>query len=640
MKRIVQEAVFLVVFLVVVNNTFSQTLTIVPRYPQRGQDIKITYYPGTPGSKIPKDAKEVNLVFTYSNLYSVPLKIHMVPDNGTWACHFNLPVYAVFATFYLQSDTIQEQPSENQQYEIAVYDHDSVPVEKGLLYKSYSLGAQMHYRSKIAEAQKALLQKELTLYPEDYEAKLRLISNRMNHGGKQDREALLNKGNALIADKYNKDMPNMETLNLVTMGYLILGENSRLDSIHDVTIKRYPSSAVAKELLFSKIARQYTDTPELARHILKELETETASNREGFGSYHEMLFQYYAGKKQGKKALSHAEKMLFRQYGPHYPVSLKNIAATLSDKGIEPDSAIVYARHALALLDSFPVGLVRYFAEYGYMPSYADEATKKKERDRQHALLLSIIGQSMLAKGNRDMAGSLADSALALSGDEEEVLTRTAKIFTLLQRPERAYSNYRSLFFHNPLDTTVMAPMKTAFVKWKGSANGWPDTLSALTITRRTAKTNELKKMALNTKGPSLAGIVDMQGNPLAAESLKGKVLVIDFWATWCVPCMHEMPYLQKVYDKYKNNKDVAFLIVNSGARNTLADAQQWAKRVDYSFPVYFHTNPNVGDLFGFNVIPALYVMDGKGNLQYKTIGFEGPSTEETLDLKIELLLH
>jgi len=80
-------------------------------------------------------------------------------------------------------------------------------------------------------------------------------------------------------------------------------------------------------------------------------------------------------------------------------------------------------------------------------------------------------------------------------------------------------------------------------------------------------------------------------------------------------------------------------MVINSGARNTLQDAQHWFGNKKYSFPVYFHTNPNVGDVFGFNVIPAVFVIDGEGKLQFKTIGFEGAGMEEKLKGEIEVAL-
>ena len=96
---------------------------------------------------------------------------------------------------------------------------------------------------------------------------------------------------------------------------------------------------------------------------------------------------------------------------------------------------------------------------------------------------------------------------------------------------------------------------------------------------------------------------------------------------------------MQKVYDQYRHRSDVVFMVVNSGARNTLADAQGWSGNKKYTFPVYYNTDPNVGDHFKFNIIPATYLIGKDGNIQFANIGFEGPEVETKLKLQIETLL-
>ena len=119
---------------------------------------------------------------------------------------------------------------------------------------------------------------------------------------------------------------------------------------------------------------------------------------------------------------------------------------------------------------------------------------------------------------------------------------------------------------------------------------------------------------------------------------LKNKIVVLDFWATWCVPCMKEMPYLQLAYDKYKNNPDVVFMVINSGSKNELSDAQNWWGIKKYDFPVYYNKDRGIGEKLGFNVIPATYVIDKNNRMRFKTIGFEGPIIAHKIPAAIELL--
>jgi len=101
---------------------------------------------------------------------------------------------------------------------------------------------------------------------------------------------------------------------------------------------------------------------------------------------------------------------------------------------------------------------------------------------------------------------------------------------------------------------------------------------------------------------------------------------------------MHEMPYLQKVYENYKNDSNVVFMVINSGAKNDLSDAQGWWGNKKFSFPVYYNTDKEIGDKLGFNLIPATFIIDGNNNIRFKTVGFEGPAIERKIPAAIELL--
>lgn len=116
------------------------------------------------------------------------------------------------------------------------------------------------------------------------------------------------------------------------------------------------------------------------------------------------------------------------------------------------------------------------------------------------------------------------------------------------------------------------------------------------------------------------------------------KVVFINLWATWCVPCMKEMPFVNKVWEKYKNDKEVEFMIVNSGANNTIDDARGWNGNDKYHFPVYFNSDKQLGDKLQFNVIPATFIVDKGGNIRFKFIGFEGPVIQQKLDVALEML--
>jgi thiol-disulfide isomerase/thioredoxin len=601
-----------------------QLVAITPSFPQRGQSVTISFHPDQSGKGDPQPSSgsPVTLVFTYSNLYELPQKIVLQPGANSWSTSFTLPRYATFATFYIQEGDRRITPPAGGHYELAVYKEGKNLIKNGYLYKAYSLSAQWGKSTHLSGDQAALYRKELAAYPDNYEARVRLYQYEISQATPDRQDKIRKKANDFIAAKFESDPISMGNLNYVTMGYLILGENSRLDSIRKVVIARYPHLPIAKELITDSI-RKDKDSARMITRLEKELEDETPSGKEGYSNMHEILFEYYAAHEDSARALLHARAML-PERSPYLPEVLLHITRTLAEASLTPDTALAYAARSLQLADSFPAGIIRYFPETGYIPSYVSDSTRQAVTRKAKGNILGLMSmiyanESRAPMHNSDnepghnddnqplrsLALRTADSAIAVSPDQK-TLQYTAATFGRLRLHKRAYDTYRRLTLDaGAVDTAIITAMKKNYWLWKGGIDGWDTAYASLQTAKEQKLMTVLRGQQLHTAAPSLDNIVDLSGRPVQPESLKGKVIVIDFWATWCVPCMQEMPYLQKVYDTYKNDPRVVFMVINSGARNTLEDAQNWSGNKKYSFPVYFHTNPAVGDVFGFNVIPA-----------------------------------
>jgi len=609
-------------------------VTITPEFPQRGDMVTVTYHPGLDSSGKGKEQEAVQLVFSYSNLYELPGKITMKRSGEAWTTSFPVPRYGVYATFYLQNGEWTDKPSSTQHYAIAVYNKKK-RVENGYLYNGYSLPAQMGKAPGVKTAQRAMYEEELKNYPNNYEAKLRLLSTELNAGKTPEEEQLaLKKGNAIIAERFYADPYKMGNINKVTMGYLIMGESDRLDSIRKVIVQRYPKGMAGVELRTGEIAN-LNDEQEQLRKLQALLKERTPANEEAFAEVHEMLFELFAKNKNSREALQHARSMLAlqaKQNSPYIPVSLKSIAETLLKNKIALDSSAAYASRALALADKFPLGLIRYFPETGFIPSFVSEKDRKTGTDKAKANTLALLAMIRQEQKQSALAATLMKEALQLSRDKE-TLTQALKFYENTGHKPEAASAAWDMLMLTPNDTMAL----NAFKRTEQTDLLPAKMIELDTVWTRRMRTS-LNSERLNKKAPALEGLLDMEGNPVSAASLQNKIIILNFWATWCVPCMEEMPYMQKVYTQYKNNPDVIFLVTNSAARNTLQDAQKWAGRKKYDFPVYFASEPKLTEQLGFQVIPATFIIDKNGMIQFRMIGFEGATIEKKVSVAIELL--
>ncbi|WP_227477518.1 TlpA family protein disulfide reductase [Winogradskyella immobilis] len=101
--------------------------------------------------------------------------------------------------------------------------------------------------------------------------------------------------------------------------------------------------------------------------------------------------------------------------------------------------------------------------------------------------------------------------------------------------------------------------------------------------------------------------LLDESGSIYDLNDAKGKVIVINFWATWCPPCIAEMPSLEKLYVKYK--EDVVFLFVTNEDKELTT---KFKENKNYTFPSY---QPVTDGLFEVKSIPRTFVIDKKGKI-------------------------
>ena len=150
------------------------------------------------------------------------------------------------------------------------------------------------------------------------------------------------------------------------------------------------------------------------------------------------------------------------------------------------------------------------------------------------------------------------------------------------------------------------------------------------------AKEEIIKKM-INEESVGFK-LKNLEGNEVSLASLKGKVVVLDFWATWCGPCIASFPGMQKAVNKYKNNDQVAFLFVDTWESQETTELRKkevtdFITKNKYTFNVLYDEKPESStDQNGYTVvsnykvdgIPTKFIIDKNGKIRFKSVGFAG----------------
>src|SRR6478672_8993878 len=159
-----------------------------------------------------------------------------------------------------------------------------------------------------------------------------------------------------------------------------------------------------------------------------------------------------------------------------------------------------------------------------------------------------------------------------------------------------------------------------------------------ISISNRPVSVNDVRQPATSSKPLGEMTWTAMDGNEQRVGDLQGKVLILDFWATYCEPCRQEIPHLNSIQTKYGAN-DVLVVGLNVGGDDDRPKIPAFVKELKVTYPVAFPDD----DLLTFvsgddDRIPQTAVFDRNGNLVEKFVGFD-PTVQSQLDRAVETAL-
>ncbi|MBV7268815.1 TlpA family protein disulfide reductase [Winogradskyella luteola] len=133
--------------------------------------------------------------------------------------------------------------------------------------------------------------------------------------------------------------------------------------------------------------------------------------------------------------------------------------------------------------------------------------------------------------------------------------------------------------------------------------------------------------LKVNSLAPKWSG-VSQNGEKFSSEQLKEKVVLIDFWGTWCPPCIIAMPMIERLEQLYKNNKDVVIIGVSAGEKKPQA-AENYFKNKGYSY-IHIPNGDDIAEIFKIKSYPTMYIIDKSGIIVQSTSGFDSNDFEQS----------
>ncbi len=158
-------------------------------------------------------------------------------------------------------------------------------------------------------------------------------------------------------------------------------------------------------------------------------------------------------------------------------------------------------------------------------------------------------------------------------------------------------------------------------------------TLTSTVIRYTLFQPREQKDVSYVSLASSQWQLEDMNGNQVLMSDLEGKVVFINFWATWCPPCIAEMPSIQQLYDKFGDK--VVFLMVSSEPANVI---NGFLARKGYTLPIYHTVGGSEPNEFRTKSIPATFLLSKKQRVVIKKTGAAKWNGNKMTDLITKLL--
>jgi thiol-disulfide isomerase/thioredoxin len=255
-------------------------------------------------------------------------------------------------------------------------------------------------------------------------------------------------------------------------------------------------------------------------------------------------------------------------------------------------------------------------------------ATTQAEIDRETGTALRYEARATGTLGQTESALALAERSFETWPDAESARER-ARWLESLGRPEDAVRALADAFTIPDPHTADAARardrghMGELFVKAKGSEAGLGDLI--LAAYDRNAALLHARELRLRANDPN-AQLTDpmeftlggVDGSKFQMSSLKGKAIVLDFWATWCGPCRAQHPLYQQVKQRFRDNPDVVFLAIDNDEDRTAV--KPFLAEVKWQEPVYFED----GLARAMNVVslPTTIVIDRRGQISSRMNGY------------------
>jgi peroxiredoxin len=601
-----------------------KNLTLSSPQVRQGQDLTISYSAGIAAGT----EKELNLVASFytSAKYPRPEIIKPNRDGANYSYKLHIPDSAKVLVIAFAKDTITDA-NNKKGYLFNVFNGTKAATDiPGIKSFIYTYGDEFAGVIPDQSLGLELVKQQLQEYPESKKRFDNIYYLCMAHSKNEHNKTLL-KAELLELLKSN-DESNWQK---ATNGFAYLKMNKAIDSVYTQELIKFPKGTLARDSEVRDIFFKKTGA-EMETAYLDWMKRFPPSNfKENQLQYDYLrraIARIYALEKDSVKALAYADSVKT----PYYQGSAYNeIAGALFQANLYESAKLLYKK---------AIEIDNIYLTEKKMDEYAEKATSN--------YLGSCTNYAILLYQQKHYQEALkyVELAYALVKTSRDLNYYYAKILIANNREQDAYNVMDAIVKTGKATGDFLNDFKVLYIKIKGSDKGFDAYVSNAKNDVLAQNKKEMAKHMLDKTAP-LFTLTDLDGKTVSLADLKDKVVILDFWATWCGPCKKSFPAMQMAVEKYKNDPGVKFLFIHTWetSKEPAEDAKAFIEGQKYNFHVLMDLKDPIAkknkvvESYGVTAIPAKFVIGKGGKIRFQLTGFNGETADavDELSTMIEL---
>ena len=609
----------------------QKTMEVIPEKPQAGKKVLIKFNAIDTKLASAESLKVLTYSIVLDTIYSSEHWMNKSAD--IWEYKYTIPQssWSIGLKF---TDGETEVDDNGYSYPVFLYDED------GQLLK----GTKASYASTCLSSLMFLAQpgasKAYSLFKEEFETNPELtkyfLSKYLYSIGQEKpdgwKETIKNVIEKIEAQKEDLDEKAFYEL-WYTYLYLIK-DKEKAEECNAVAISKYPLGYAAQAEAYNQISRLNNNVDELEKAVL-EYRTKFGDDTIYSTTLWKNLFVAYCE----NNMYSELKEFLIRYQSELNNLSIMNSISAEAKVIAEEDNNFEFAKYlidySLEILDEYTP------SAYDF---HGDTETQREFKINGYKSRTLHDAACVYEKaGEPENAFMLIEKAYLLGKPTDDVKIMYAELLVELNKDaDKALAISEELILESKVATEITDLNKAAYTLSNGSNKGYNEYFYNLRKPLLNERKEEIKAELFSKPSPDFS-LKDVDGNIVMLSSLKGKIVILDFWATWCMPCKASMPLMKDAVEKYAGNDDIEFFFVDTFERGEESDVSAKAKKFmeenNYPFHVLLDTDGKLAkEGYGIATIPSKIFIDKNANWRFTSVGFDKSKLLDEIDILIELL--